>query len=164
MRTYSEFQPSGFDAKGLGLDDRQDWLVCPVTVNRDSDCLTRSNWAVVTAELIACSEMTEQGEPDCEVHEFGHWACGWFKVAIVRPGSKSAEIALAWENALADYPVACDDHFSGLETNEAAEYWSQSSLHSRRDMCERAKVSRFAAYKPFGSLPDRLTERLTEGL
>lgn len=29
---------------------------------------------------------------------------------------------------------------------------------------ERARVSVFAAYKPFGSLPDQLTERLTEGL
>jgi hypothetical protein len=60
--------------------------------------------------------------------------------------------------------VASDDHLSDLETNEAAAYWDHLSLSSRKAECERARVTRFAAYKPFGRLPDRLTERLTEGL
>ncbi len=160
MRTYSEFQPSGFDAKGLGLDDRQEWLVCPVGVNRDSDCLIRSNWAVVTSELIACSEMTEQGEPDCEVHEFGHWACGWFKIAIVRPGSKAAEVAELWENALSEYPVACDDHFSNLEYEETCEYWASMSLKERVERCQEAGASIFAARH--NSPPEAVYERLRE--
>ncbi len=163
MQTYSKFRPSGFDCAGLGCDDQQDWLVAPVGVNRDSDCLTRSNWAVVTADLEAQPTLVCD-EPDTEIHRFGHWANGWFELMLVRPGSKAAEVAELWENALSEYPVASDDHFSDLETNEAAAYWDHLSLSSRKAECERARVSRFAAYRPFGSLPDRLTERLTEGL
>lgn len=160
MKTYSEFRPSGFDCKGLGLDDRQDWLVAPVSVNRDSDCLTRSNWAVVTSELEACSGETSQDEPDCEVHEFGHWACGWFKIALVRPGSKAAEVAEQWESALADYPVASDEHFSELETNEACEYWAGMSLRERVRLCQSAHVSVFAARRD--DVPEGVWELLTE--
>lgn len=158
MQTYSKFRPSGFDCAGLGCDDQQDWLVAPVAVNRDSDCLQRSNWAVVTEDI------QKAGDDDCQIHRFGHWANGWFEIMLVRPESEAAKVAELWENALSEYPVASDDHFSDLETNEAAAYWDHLSLSSRKAECERARVTRFAAYKPFGSLPDRLTERLTEGL
>ena len=69
MITYREFRPSGFDVKGLGLDDRQDWLVAPVTVNRDSNCLERSNWEVVTDDITStdqCDRVVEPAYPSPE--------------------------------------------------------------------------------------------------
>jgi hypothetical protein len=70
LPTYASWAPTGLDTRGLGLDDRQDWLVGPVTTNRDAGALQRSNFAVVTDDLF---------RKDCnnvEIHRFGHWANG----------------------------------------------------------------------------------------
>lgn len=153
MITYSQFSPTGFDARGLGLPDQQDWLVGPVALNRDSDSLTRSNWEVVTAELVKLG---------AEIHRFGHWGNGWFEIVLVPPGGEAERCAAEWEAALADYPVANEDHWSELQYREASEYWGHLSLSGRRDECSRAGVSKLAAYRSFGALPDRLTEHLFE--
>ncbi len=154
MKAYKNWAPSGFDTRGLALDDRQEWLVAPVSVNRDSGCLERSNWEIVTAELTGWPD-------DCEIHRFGHWACGWFEIALVRPGSPAASAAELWESALSEYPVASDAHFSDLETLEALKWWDDMGLRSRVELCKRAGVSIFAARR--GSPPenDRLWELLT---
>lgn len=153
MQTYSKFRPTGFDCAGLALDDHQDWLVAPVSTNRDADCLTRSNWYVVTSDI-------GEGD-DAEIHRFGHWACGWFEIMIVRPGSDAARKAEEWEGALSDYPVASDDHFSDLEYTEVQEYWARMPLDERRRECERSGVSKLVAYRG-NNLPDRLWERLRD--
>lgn len=115
MQTYKTFRPTGFDQAGLNLDDRQDWLVS-VGQNRDSDALQRSNFRVILKDL--------GGEGDnVEVHRFGHWACGWFEVILVRPGTPEAKNAEAWEAALSDYPVASEDDFSDEEYEEANLTW-----------------------------------------
>lgn len=129
MITYREFRPTGFDRAGLGLDDRQDWLVAPVGTNRDADALTRSNWRVVLGDL----ESKDTGE-DLEVHRFGHWGPGWFEIILVRPGSECAKCAEAWENALSDYPVACESDFSEEESEESLKVWKD--CYSERERLE----------------------------
>lgn len=155
MISYSKFRPTGFDCAGLGCEDQQDWLVAPVAQNRDSDCLTRSNWEVVTADI------EKAGPDDCQIHRFGHWANGWFEIMLVRPDSPAAKCAEEWEAALSDYPVASDDHFSDLEYTETLAYWERLSLESRKRECEAAKVSKLEAYRPLSRVSDRLLERLT---
>jgi hypothetical protein len=137
LQTYSDFQPSGFDVKGLGLADRQDWLVGPVTTNRDAGCLQRSNWEVVTEDIAKA----DPDGTDHEKHSFNHWACGWFEIVIVRPGSKAHECAAKWECALSDYPVASDHHFSDLETNEIYDYWAGMSASERVYYLRKAGLS-----------------------
>lgn len=148
MRTYSEFRPTGFDCRGLGLEDRQDWLVAPVGTNRDADRLTRSNWAVVTEDIAS----HDPEGTDHELHSFGHWACGHFDICLVRPGSKAAECAEGWESALADYPVASDDHHSELEWSEMAEYWEGMSLRERVRVLSECDANIMAARRD--SVPD----------
>jgi hypothetical protein len=131
MRTYGEFRPTGFDQAGLGLDDRQDWLVAPVGTNRDADVVTRSNWEVVTADI------REAGAEAQEIHRFGHWGPGWFEICLVRPGSGAAECARDWEAALADYPVASDDHLSELAMQEANEAWQHERTRDRLEYIRR---------------------------
>ena len=116
MKTYAEFQPTGFDPKGLALDDKQNWIVVSCGTNRDADCLTRSNF-------IAALEILGGESEDVEVHRFGHWACGWFEIIIVRPDSPAAKEAEEIEAALENYPVLDDTAFSELETEEADETW-----------------------------------------
>lgn len=119
MQRYSEFRPTVVDRAGLGLEDRQDWLVAPVSQTRDSEYLEVSNFRVVLKDL----EEKDGGE-DVEVHRFGHWGPGWFEIILVRPGTEAAKCAEEWEAALSDYPVACDEDLSELEYEYAQEYWA----------------------------------------
>ena len=111
MKTYSTWRPTGFDSPGLGLDDRQTWYVAPIGRNRDSDMLAESNWDVGLAMLGGESE-------DVEVHRFGHWACGWFEIILVRPDSEACTMAQRLEDTLAEYPVLDDEDFSRREEEE----------------------------------------------
>ena len=156
MIAYSKFRPTGADTAGLGLSDRQDWLVAPVSRNRDSGALERSNWRVVLKDLGG------EGD-DLEVHRFGHWACGWFEIIIVRPDTAAAKSAEEWEGALSDYPVACDSDFSEEEMTEANDVWehcysvsarleyirdnrSQFEFHSFADLLGCVRGRYFAGY------------------
>jgi hypothetical protein len=107
-----------------------------LTRNRDSDALTRSNWAVGKSML-----------PNAEVYRFSHWAFGWFEHLIV-PTNAPDELLIAAAKIvddLEDYPVLDDSHFSDLEYDEACEYWESSSMRTRIELCHRHGVSIFAA-------------------
>lgn len=95
-----------------GLEDRDHWLVLPISNGRDADALTRSNWRVVLADLGGESETLE-------ILWFRHWAVGWTEVAIIHPSRKGD--ADGWLKALNDYPVACEEDFSALEYEEREE-------------------------------------------
>lgn len=139
MIRYKEYAPTPFDTKGLALyDERQEWFVAPCGVNRDSEALDRSNWAVQLDSLGGESD-------DVEVHRFGHWACGWLEIVIVRPGTAAAAEAARIEEDLANHPVLDDAHFSALEGEEAAETWKNCSIRDRVDYCKRYGASIFAA-------------------
>jgi hypothetical protein len=114
MQTYSTFRPTGFDTHLVirGDESREGWLVLPTTRNRDSDCLTESNFHVALAQLGGESH-------DVEVHRFGHWANGWFEIIIVRPDSASHLTANGIERDLEEYLVLDENDFSERE-HEAA--------------------------------------------
>jgi len=119
MQTYRKFRPTACDVAGLGCENQQDWLVLPCGQNRDSGALDRSNFR--TAEKIL-AEVDPNGS-DYEVHRFGHWACGWFEVILVRPETAAAKEAEGIEATLADYPILCDSDHSELEQEDANETW-----------------------------------------
>jgi hypothetical protein len=126
MKTYSEFQPTAFDPKGLGCRDMQDWLVAPCSVNRDSGPRTQSNWA---CQLKALGGETD----DCQVHRFGHWGPGWFEIVLINPARTDlVAIADSLESFLADYPVLDDEDCSQREHDDYVESWNQCGM--TRDM------------------------------
>jgi len=102
------------------------WLVL-LTRSRDSDCLTESNWTV------ALDRLGGEGD-DVQIDRFGHWACGWWEALSVRKGSEAEKVAEEMEEALADYPVLDDQHFSELETEEADRIWE--SCYSPKERIE----------------------------
>lgn len=118
MQTYSQFAPTGFDRKGAFLDDdRQSWIVVPVSQTRDSGPLDQSNFASALAMLGGESD-------DVEVHRFGHWGPGWFEVIIVNPANAAlVKIAESIESSLADYPVLDDQDHSRREWDCYLESW-----------------------------------------
>jgi hypothetical protein len=128
LETYANFSPTPMDTKGLGLSDKQDWLVAPVMLNRDSGVLDRSNWEVVTKDI----QKTDPEGETLEIHRFGHWACGWFEILIAAPNSLAAKCAEDWDAALSDYPIASDDHYSQAEYEEAQAVWKDCYSNAER--------------------------------
>jgi hypothetical protein len=117
MQTYKEFRPTGFDYH-ISLDDKEDWLVVPCGTNRDADCLTESNY------YSALEALGGEGD-DVEVLEFGHWACGWFSIIIVRPNTEAHKTAEEIESALADYPILDEIDCSEREQKDADYIWRE---------------------------------------
>lgn len=116
MQTYSEFQPTEFDPKGVFLDERQDWLVVPVGRTRDSGPFENSNFETALEMLGGESETVE-------VHSFNHWGPGWFDIIIVAPDSDAASKAEEIEASLENYPVLDDEDLSEREYNDFLESW-----------------------------------------
>lgn len=121
MITYSKFQSTNYDTRGLGLEDRQDWLIAPVGQNRDSSAWEQSNFAATLARLEKCDY--ENFEDDVETHRFGHWANGWFEIILVRPGSIAAEEVAKIEKDLANYPLLDEDDYHVRLDEEAHNLW-----------------------------------------
>lgn len=116
MQTYAEYRPTGFDAAGLGLPDRQDWIVCPVIQTRDSGPLDASNFDAAVKIL--------GGESDTvEVHRFGHWGPGWSEIILVSP-ERAGEVE-ELESALENHPVLDEDDLSEREHEEYMESWER---------------------------------------
>lgn len=123
MQTYSTYRPTQFDCAGLNLPDQQDWLVLPVGRNRDSGELDQSNFDTALKML--------GGESDTvEVHRFGHWACGWLEIIIVKPGSDAEKVANEIESSLENYPVLDETDLSNREWEGYQEGWQN---YARRD-------------------------------
>ena len=140
MQTYAKFSPTGFDDPGAFLPDRQDWFVVPVGRNRDSGPASESNFK-------AALEMLGGESDDVAVCNFGHWACGWFEIVIVRPGTKSEEIGNDIEARLEDYPYLDEDDVSYREYEEFLSGWASYGADDFRkavrkffEMTEEVKV------------------------
>lgn len=99
--------------------------------NRDSDTLTRSNFAVVQRELAKLPEWeppsTEEDDEEPisrQVIRESHWACGWVEWIAIH---ESDTVALALCNALKDkegnYPSLDDESWSRLQSEAAETTW-----------------------------------------
>ena len=120
MERLKDWDPSSCDSKSNYMGDRSHfhWYVFPLCKTRDSDLLTESNWECITKELQA------DKVPGCEIHRFGHWACGYYEIILIHPWHKSLlDKAYDIERALYNYPVFSDDHYSQLQWDNQAEQW-----------------------------------------
>lgn len=138
MESYKDFSPSAVDETGLGIPNRQDWLVVPVGITRDSGPLSQSNFYSALESL--------GGESDTvEIHRFGHWAWGWHEIILVKPGSLAESIADDIEAALADYPVLDESDYHDREVAAADSSWQWSDMRYRVQLCQKYGASVFAA-------------------
>jgi len=113
LQTYREYSPTTFDRKGLNCPDHQSWLVAPVILTRDSNTLEECNYEVAEAQL---AEADPHGADHTEL-SFGHWACGWFRIMLVKPGTQAAKTALNLKCMLEEYPILCEDAYSAAEAD-----------------------------------------------
>ena len=123
--------------------DHGHWLVV-VGRHRESDVLERSNFQVAQERL-------EKIDPDCCVVESEtHWAVGWVEHLLVDPANaRAVQEAEAMREAIEEYPILDEDHFSNLEHEEAAEYWAGMSIRGRVEACQESGVSIFAARRNY---------------
>lgn len=129
MEKYESHRPTCFDLHiPIDSDDesnREDWLLVPVSRNRDSGPLDNSNFETALASLGGESE-------DVEVHRFGHWGPGWYEIIIVKPGSEAEKTAEDIERSLEDYPVLDDRDFSNREHENFIESWDNWAVRDFR--------------------------------
>lgn len=118
LQRYGDWSPTPFDAPQY-LEDRDDWLLAPAILTRDSGPLERSNWETVRRDILAA----DSGE-DVETHRFGHWGPGWFEIVLVRPGTPAEAVAREWASRLEDYAVADEEALAREELEEADESWA----------------------------------------
>ncbi len=154
MIKLSEFRPTQLDAAGLFRKDKHNWLVCDISVNRDSNVLAQANWK-------ALSKILAKFNGDYEVLRFGHWACGWFEIVVIKPDSKCQEEVEKIEKAISDYPVICDITYSQMESEEISSIWSGLSISERINLCNKCKISIFSSrgnsvpYEVYGEIREK---------
>lgn len=129
-----------------------------LTQHRDSDSVTVSNYICGLRAVGGASETV------LTVTE-GHWAVGWVDwIAIHKSDDKALEIADKLAGDLIDYPVLNEDHWSGLEYDEACEYWESMSIRDRAEYCVRAGQSIFAARRNWFDDPDGRMQEMLNGV
>lgn len=127
MRTLQKAMqsPSAFDSLRNYLGDIPDaeWM-CLLGQNRDSDCLTRSNFRS------ALKALGGEANENVRVFRFGHWACGWVEYLAVK--GDRIPLAEEIEKAVEDYPVVDEEDFSNLEQEEANGTWENCFDNKQR--------------------------------
>lgn len=133
--------PSGFDGYSnyMGDTSMKDWILCPVSKNRDSDSLQLSNFDTALERL--------GGETDTvRVHEFNHWAVGWYALILIEPSDiKAICEAERIREDLEDYPVLDEDDYSKREFEDACETWEFLSTRERIEYLKKDGIPCFAA-------------------
>jgi hypothetical protein len=135
MKTAREWKPTQFDSTTTLPDGttRRDWFVAPCGLNRDSNALEETNWetqlaALIDADRASVGHRSDPAVEDFEVHHYGHWACGWFEIVLVRPGSKCAEVAAELENRLQGYPALNESLWTEREHQRAYVSWCSQDV------------------------------------
>jgi hypothetical protein len=108
------------------------WAFSRFSVCRDSDALERSNWEIISGDLL------KKFPSLCEVLSTGHWAVGWLNHLVIRLYDKAGkttpvvEACFEWHERLENYIVADEEHFSNLEWEEITESMEDSIHYAMR--------------------------------
>lgn len=116
--------------------------------NRDSDCLTESNFECGLKAIGGEQTAEDEDEtPLVTVVRESHWAVGWVEwIAIHKTATEALRKADEIAGALSDYPVLDDSDFSEKEQSEADETWKNCFNDSERLAYVRKHRSQFEFY------------------
>lgn len=119
MQKYKDFSPTPFDETGLNAGDQGDWLVAPCSTHRDAVTSTRANWEALTKELDA---IDPEGN-DHQINSYGHWACGWFEIILVRPGSECERACNEAEEYLSECGTLSEEDYQRVKQEDFEASW-----------------------------------------
>jgi len=143
METYKDHKPTGLD-RHINLPERDDWLIVAFHT-RESDNLEESNWQVFMDKLSPAEGLAnlEQGseEAPAEVHRFGHWACGWYEVILVKPNSWQEAVAKDLWHSLEDYPLLNEEDYCQRCFDDAVDAWNDLSPEEKQEAWEEENVA-----------------------
>jgi hypothetical protein len=108
--------------------------------------LEESNWETALKLLQATTlseEAQDLGESDHEVLDFSHWANGWFRICIIRPGTPSHITAQDIETNLDIYPILNEEDLSEREHEAATYVWEICYNNAQRLEYIRENRSQF---------------------
>src|SRR5262245_28487006 len=97
--------------------EREGWHIA-LSQHRDSDALDRSNFAVISQDVLSVPADTDSDLGDAAIESSSHFLVGWVEYLLVRPGSSAERRALEWREKLEDYPCADEMHLSEIEWRE----------------------------------------------
>lgn len=142
LEPWGDFKPTLFDR--AGLNSSPGWFVVPVGRNRDSGPLHNSNFETARDMI-----RLEYRDDDCGVEfngdgpeegdefgvcSYGHWACGWFELLVVKGGTRAEAAALEIAGKLANYPILDDDDYYTRRWDLAFDYWESLDQEERAEM------------------------------
>lgn len=128
MQRYAEHIPTCLDSH-IEIEDRETWIVAPVSITRDTPSADQSNFYTALEMLGGESETVE-------VHRFGHWGPGWYEIIIVDPLSPQAKILEDIARSLEDYTLLDEDDYSRREHKDMLESWSNYGESDCRKLIE----------------------------
>jgi hypothetical protein len=114
--------------------DLSPFYVAPISNGRDTeDSVTLSNWRVIGGALEKLAKHEESG-----VHNFGHWAVGWYELWLIHESDTAAlQCADQWAAALDSYPVADESDLGEIEFEAESEAWENWGRSEWRDIVEK---------------------------
>ena len=80
--------------------------------HRDSDTIERSNWQVMSEDMVA------RFPDDVRIERFSNWLVGWSDHLLVRPGSPAVAAAQEYTAKLARYPLLDEELYGLMEFDE----------------------------------------------
>lgn len=112
LTKFIDFSPTSMDSTVEGTEGKEDWLVMPITQNRDSLTIELSNFHVMQQIF----EDSDPSQSSFSVHRYGHWGNGWYEILVFDPSNKTvnstAETIL---QQLEQYIVLDEGHWLLLE-------------------------------------------------
>jgi len=122
--------------------DWNGWLVFFLSQNRDSDCLTRSNFQCAFERLK--KHATDLESEDCQSVQIvseNHFLVGWVEWIAIHESNKPAiEEACAIYERFENHPVVNESHWSEMEFNEYLEAWKSYGHREFIRELERAEL------------------------
>ena len=114
--------------------DLSAFYLAPIHKTRDTaDALTLSNWRVIERDLDQLAQHDETGATT-----IGHWACGWYEIYLIHETDTVAlQAADQWAASLEQYPVADEEDWSELESEEEQEAWENWARSDWRAAVEK---------------------------
>lgn len=116
------------------------WGFVTIGRHRDSDALQRSNFEVVSEDLL------ERFPEQLEIMHTSHCLVGWYDHLIVHVRDEQSgaptEAFLAaheWMKGLEEYPIASEDHYGRLESEEEWE-WFTHCLQRVEDLLPESQL------------------------
>ncbi len=102
--------------------------------HRDSDALERSNFEVISEDLL------ERFPESVQIERSSHWAVGWVESMRLDTSDEKATLAaMDWHERLESYPVADEEHWSNLEREEDEEYYQNGGREDAIDILEKSE-------------------------